>query len=176
MNGYAENRAPGAYERPGPHDLVLTWGASHAMLPLVGRIVADIMHGHDRLAQLRPEQECLDSQRQTLDWPQRSRRYQVQEEITAVEKELRQAYSELEVLGVAVLHGPSGLVGFPTIVNDRRAFFSWRPGEDDVVFSGLAVGDVEYAVRSSGGERSAAPASSATLSASRKDSADWNRS
>ena len=146
MNGYTENRASGAYERPGPHDLVLTWGASHAMLPLVGRIVADIMTGHHRLAQLRPEQESLDSQRHTLDWPQRSRRYQVQEEITAVEKELRQAYGELEVLGVAVLHGPSGLVGFPTIVNDRRAFFSWRPGEEDVVFWNFAGDPVRHAV------------------------------
>ena len=116
------------------------------MLPLVGRIVADIMQGHDRLSQLRPEQEQLDSRRQTLDWPQRSRRYQVQEEIIAVEKELRQAYSELEIMGVAVLHGPSGLVGFPTIVNDRRAFFSWRPGEDDVVFWNFVGDPVRHAV------------------------------
>ncbi|MGH7173452.1 MAG: DUF2203 family protein [Gemmataceae bacterium] len=146
MNGYTENRASGAYERPGPHDLVLTWGASHAMLPLVGRIVADIMHGHERLGQLRSERDGLESQRHTLDWPQRSRRYQVQEEITAVEKDLRQANSELETLGVAVLHGPSGLVGFPTIVNDRRAFFSWRPGEDDVVFWNFAGDPVRHVV------------------------------
>ena len=146
MNGYTENRAPGAYERPGPHDLVLTWGASHAMLPLVGRIVADIIDGHERLALLRPEQERLDRQRQTLAWPERSRRYQVQEELASVEKELRQAYTELEGLGVSVLHGPSGLVGFPTIVNDRRAFFSWRPGEEDVVYWNFAGDPVRHAV------------------------------
>src|SRR6516164_5213106 len=138
MNGYTENRASGAYERPGPHDLVLTWGACHAMLPLVGRIVADVMRGHEQLAQLRPEQERLDRQRHTLAWPERSRRYQVQEEIAAVEKDLRKVYAELEGLGVAVLHGPSGLVGFPTIVNDRRAYFSWRPGEDGGVFWSFA--------------------------------------
>jgi hypothetical protein len=146
MNGFTENRAPGAYERPGPNDLVLTWGASHAMLPLVGRIVTDIMHGHARLALLRPEQKRLDSQRHTLSWPERSRRYQVQEELAAVEKDLRQAYTELEGLGVAVLHGASGLVGFPTIVNDRRAFFSWRPGEEDVVFWNFAGDPVRHAV------------------------------
>lgn len=146
MNGYTENRASGAYERPGPHDLVLTWGTSHAMLPLVGRIVADIMHGHECLAQLRPEQERLDSQRHTLAWPQRSRRYQVQEELASVEKDLRRAYTELEGLGVAVLHGPSGLIGFPTIVNDRRAFFSWRPGEEDVVYWNFVGDPVRHAV------------------------------
>ncbi len=146
MNGYTEKGAPGAFERPGPNDLVLTWGASHAMLPLVGRIVADLMHGHEQLAHLRPERERLDSQRHTLAWPERARRYQVQEEITAVEKDLRQANTELETLGVAVLHGPSGLVGFPTIVNDRRAFFSWRPGEEDVVYWNFAGDPVRHAV------------------------------
>jgi hypothetical protein len=140
MNGYTENRASEASERPGPNDLVLTWGASHAMLPLVGRIVADIVDGHARLDALRPERERLDRQRHSLAWPERSRRYQVQEEIAVVEKELRQANGELEGLGVAVLHGPSGLIGFPTIVNDRRAFFSWRPGEENVVYWNF-VGD-----------------------------------
>ncbi len=146
MNGFTENRVPGAYERPGPNDLVLTWGATHAMLPLVGRIVADMMAGHERLAQLRPERDRLDSQRNTLTWPQRSRRYQVQEELAAVEKDLQEAYAELEVLGVVALHGASGLIGFPTIVNDRRAFFSWRPGEDDVVFWNFSGDPVRHAV------------------------------
>jgi hypothetical protein len=159
MNGFTENRAPGAYERPGPHDLVLTWGASHAMLPLVGRIVADIMHGHEQLAQLRPEQERLDRQRHTLAWPERSRRYQVQEEITALETDLRKACTELESLGVAVLHGPSGLVGFPTIVNDRRAFFSWRPGEEDVVYWNFAGDPVRHAVPESWTKTPPAPRS-----------------
>jgi hypothetical protein len=149
MNGYTENRAPGAFERPGPNDLVLTWGASHAMLPLVGRIVADIMHRHEQLARLRPEQVDLDRRRHTLAWPQRSRRYQVQEEVTAVEKELRQAHTELESLGVAVLHPASGLVGFPTIVNDRRAFFSWRPGEEDVLYWNFAGDPARHAVPAS---------------------------
>jgi hypothetical protein len=149
MNGYTEKGAPGAFERPGPNDLVLTWGASHAMLPLVGRIVADIMHGHEQLSQFRPEREHLDRQRMTLAWPERFRRYQLQEEITAVEKDLRQAHTELEGLGVAVLHGPSGLVGFPTIVNDRRAFFSWRPGEEDVVYWNFVGDPVRHAVPTS---------------------------
>ena len=166
MNGYTENRASEAHERPGPNDLVLTWGASHAMLPLVGRIVNDVMHGHEQLAQLRPERERLDRQRHTLAWSGRSRRYQLQEEITAVEKDLRQAYTELETLGVAVLHGASGLVGFPTIVNDRRAFFSWRPGEEDVVFWNFAGDPVRHDVPESWTK--APPAAKARRSKSRR--------
>jgi hypothetical protein len=157
MNGFTENRAPGAFERPGPNDLVLTWGASHAMLPLVGRIVADVMHGHEQLGRLRPEQERLDRQRVTLAWPERSRRYQVQEEIAAVERDLRKAHAELETLGVVVLHGPSGLVGFPTIVNDRRAFFSWRPGEKDVVYWNFVGDPVRHDVPQSWTEPPPAP-------------------
>src|SRR4051794_37511479 len=138
MNGSTENRAPGAPERPGPNDLILTWGASQAMLPLVGRIAADIAGHHARLARLQPEQARLDRRRHTLAWPERSRRYQVQEEIATLEGELAAAVAELEGLGVVLLHGPSGLVGFPTLVNDRRAFFSWQPGEEGLHFWNFA--------------------------------------
>jgi hypothetical protein len=134
MNGFTENRAPGASETPGRNDRVMTWGASHAMLPLVGRIAADLIRHHERLARLHPEQARLDRQRSTLAWPGRARRYEIQEEIVQVQQELRSAQAELDSLGLTLLHGPSGLVGFPTIVNDRRAFFSWRPGEEDVQF------------------------------------------
>ena len=134
MNGFTENRAPGASERPGRDERVLTWGASRAMLPLVGRIAADIVRHHDRLARLRPEQETLEERRRTLAWPERARRYQLQEEIASAEAELRKAVTELEALGVVLLDPATGLVGFPTIVNDRRAFFSWQPGEEGLHF------------------------------------------
>jgi hypothetical protein len=130
MSGFTGNRAPGASERPGAAEPVLTWGACRAMLPLVGRIAADVMHHHERLGRLRPEQTALEDQRRSLQWPQRARRYEVQEEIAAAEGELIGACAELERLGVVLLHGPSGLVGFPTVVNNRRAYFSWRPGEE----------------------------------------------
>ena len=35
---------------------------------------------------------------------------------------------------MALLHGPTGLVGFPTVVNDRPAYFSWRPGEAKLAY------------------------------------------
>jgi hypothetical protein len=130
MNGFTGNRASGAPERPGPGERVLTWGACRAMLPLVGRIAADVVAHHERLARLRPERARLDARRGTLGWPERARRYELDEEIAAAQGDLAQACAELEVLGLVLLHGPTGLVGFPTIVNDRRAYFSWRPGED----------------------------------------------
>jgi hypothetical protein len=134
MNGFTENRASDPSERPGPDDVVLSWGTSRAMLPLVGRIVADLVRDQLRLAQLQPEQARLDRQRHTLTWPQRARRYQLREEIDTMEKDLGAARAELEVLGVVLLDAATGLVGFPTIVNDRRAYFAWRPEDEGLYF------------------------------------------
>jgi len=114
--------------------LVLTWGTSHAMLPLVGRIAADVVCYQNRLAELQPEQARLERHRRTLTWPERSRRYRIQDEIADLEKGMQEAFTELGGLGVALLDARSGLVGFPTIVNDRRAYFSWKPGEDGLNF------------------------------------------
>jgi hypothetical protein len=133
MNGFTERRASGT-ERPGSNDRVLTWGASQAMLPLATRIAVDIVQYQEHLARLQPEMAQLDCQRQTLDWPGRSRRYQLQEEIATVEAHLRQAQVELEGLGLTLLHAATGLLGFPTVVNNRRAFFSWQPGEESLSF------------------------------------------
>jgi hypothetical protein len=116
------------------------------MLPLAGRIAGDIVRHQEHLARLQPEMARLDRQRSTLAWPERARRYQLQEEIAAVEAELRQARAELEGLGLALLHAPTGLLGFPTVVNNRRAFFSWQPGEPALAFWNYAGDSVRRPV------------------------------
>jgi len=102
------------------------------MLPLVGRIARDIKAHHEQLTQLRPELAHLERNRRTLDWPRRRRRYQLEEEIAALEVALRTVVGELEALGVALLDPAGGLIGFPTRVNDRAAYFSWQPDEDSL--------------------------------------------
>jgi hypothetical protein len=120
--------------------MVFTWGTARAMLPLAERIVADLVRLHARLEELRPETELLERRRLTLAWPERARRYQLLEEQAAVEKERQAVRGELSGLGVKVLHEASGLIGFATIVNEREAFFSWRPGEEGLEFWNF-VGD-----------------------------------
>jgi hypothetical protein len=134
MNGSTENAAHGAFEKPGRRETLLNLATAQRMLSLVQRIVADILRNHRRLAQLLPEQTRLHRQRRTLTWPERSRRYQVQEEVAAAEREVQDAVAELGNLGVALLDADEGRVGFPTVVNGRRAFFSWRHGEKGVRF------------------------------------------
>ena len=49
-----------------------------------------------------------------------------------LERTLGDALAEMEILGVSLLDSAEGRVGFPTVVNGRKAFFSWRPGDDGV--------------------------------------------
>src|SRR5262249_36468037 len=100
------------------------------MLPLVARIVSDFLGLQRRGLQLALEQEGLDRQRHSLDWPHRQRRYQVHEESAEIARQLAQTRSELENLGVALLEPHEGRVGLPTVVNGHLAYFSWIPGDD----------------------------------------------
>ena len=102
------------------------------MLPLVRGIVNDILESQTRLLKLHPEQDSLDRHRHDLVWAERDRRYHIHEEISAAEKALKAAVNELSELGIALLDGQSGRVGFPTRINGRAAIFSWQNGEPNV--------------------------------------------
>jgi hypothetical protein len=130
MNGSTGNTASGAFEKPERGQTLLSLTTARRMVPLVRRIVEEILEVRQRLTRLHPEQDRLDRRRQTLSWPERARRYQVHEEIAAADQELQKARAELEVLGVALVNADAGWVGFPTVVNGRRAYFSWKPGEE----------------------------------------------
>jgi hypothetical protein len=130
MTSPISNTGPSASDKSSRSDTVLTLATARSMVPLVQRIVQDIIHIRQELARLQPEQNRLDSQRRTLDWPNRSRRYQLREEITQQEHALSEAMNELEGLGVSLLDSVKAQLGFPTLVNGRKAFFSWRVGEE----------------------------------------------
>lgn len=123
-----------ASEKPERKEVVLTLSTSRSMLPLMRLIVDDVVTAQHGIDKLQPEHDRLYRQRFNLTWPQRSRRYQVQEELAKLEKSLREALAEMEELGVTLLDRDAGRVGFPTIVNGRRAYFSWRPTENALRF------------------------------------------
>ncbi|HEX5272214.1 MAG TPA: DUF2203 family protein, partial [Gemmataceae bacterium] len=119
MSGSNETRASEPFEKRGSHDRVLTWAAANRMLPLVRRVVADVLDCQRRLALMHPEKDRLDRHRNDLSWPERARRYHLDEDIASDERALRAAFAELEALGVALLDVETGRVGFPTKVNKR---------------------------------------------------------
>jgi hypothetical protein len=104
------------------------------MLPLIKRIVADLLAAEQATGGLLWELEGLDRNRRTLTWPQRQRRYLLQDEIGRAKDRRRDLEGELGQLGVRVVDAVHGRVGFPTIVNQQPAYFSWQPGEGDVGF------------------------------------------
>jgi hypothetical protein len=104
------------------------------MLPLVQRIVADLLAAEQQLGSLMWEQEGLDRNRRELTWPERQRRYFLGDEAARFKDQRRALEAELEPLGVELIDGIHGRVGFPTIVNAKPAYFSWQPGEAEVGF------------------------------------------
>jgi hypothetical protein len=130
MSGSKGFRTPDASDKPERAETNLNLKTVQRMLPLVQRIVDDILVSQRLLQRLLPEQEKLDRLKRVLAWPERQRRYALKDEVSQAENGLQGAMTELRELGVVLLDGDQGRVGFPTLVNNRRAYFSWRPGED----------------------------------------------
>ena len=129
MSGSRSFSTSDASESPERTEVVLSLTTVHKMLPLVQQIAGDIVTSHKSIARLLPEEEVLDHKRHSLDWPERKRRYEVKEELAKADKELEVAHTELRELGLVILNELEGGIGFPTMVNNRRAFFAWHMGD-----------------------------------------------
>jgi len=126
------NRATNPAGKPRKKELALDLTTARQMLPLVKSIVSDILNSRQALSRLTPEQERLDRHRRDLVWQERQRRYQVTDEIAAVEKTLTNAAGELAGLGVSLVDEVAGEVDFPTKINGRPAAFTWKFGDTAV--------------------------------------------
>ena len=111
---------------------VLTWEESQAMVPLVSSIIRDLM---SLTVDLDRQEEELSSMPRLgqLDWRSRSKAYTLKEQIDGISQELRNAYLELESLHLTLLNRENGMVGFPTLVNNRRAFFTYSLGDSSIL-------------------------------------------
>jgi len=130
MSGTKGFHTPDASDKTERGERNLNLKTVQRMLPLVQRIVDDILANQKSLLHLQPEEETLDRKKRVLAWPERQRRYQVKDELAQADLRLQDAIGELRELGLVLLDGGQGRVGFPTVVNDRRAYFSWHAGED----------------------------------------------
>src|SRR5271157_4657497 len=117
-----------ASDKPEDGETNLSLKTVQRMLPLVRRIVDDILASRKSRLNLLPEEASLDRNKRLLAWPERQRRYQVKDELAQSDNSRQDALTELHELGVVLLDGDQGRVGFPTLVNNRRAYFSWHPG------------------------------------------------
>ena len=104
--------------------LVATGNATD--LALCVKFIAGLKDGNSREKALDGLVIALD--KQTVTPPEGWAK--LQDEITRAEKELTETRDELSNLGVVLLDDGRGRVGFPTMVNNRRAYFSWQLGEE----------------------------------------------
>src|SRR5207342_117572 len=101
-------------------------------LPLVSRIVEDVVSGHRRWQETIAEIDVLSVEaRSDLPDPR----------IVALEKRARQladeinAYeAELDKLGIQLKDRRIGLIDFPSELDGRRVLLCWRLGESSVQF------------------------------------------
>jgi hypothetical protein len=128
------NRAPGSSGKSRRKQIAFDLKTARRMLPLVRGIVTDIQGRHQTIDRLTPLQDSLDRHRRDLVWAERQHRYRLHDELNSAATGMHDAINELDRLGVALIDPESGLVDFPTTVHNRPAFYSWKPGEETVVF------------------------------------------
>jgi hypothetical protein len=101
-------------------------------LPLVRRIVEDIVREHRRWQEAIVELDLLVSgARAELPDP---RAAALEREIQAIAKEIDVFQGELEALGIQLKDRRIGLIDFPSELDGRRVLLCWRLGESSVQF------------------------------------------
>ena len=108
---------------------------ARAMLPLLRLIVTDISLSHRELT------ERKSNLRRMLRRNEGKARFQIYDaEITEIQEDLKNEtahledyVSELEQLGVILRSAHDGIVDFPTIIDDRPAYYTWQMEQQDIV-------------------------------------------
>ncbi len=102
-------------------------------LPLVKRIVADIVERHRAFSVTRAEYAKLQSQK-VLEASQRSRKSELETTIKSSVSEMQGFVAELEALGISIKSFEEGLIDFPSNRDGREVCLCWKHGEDSVDF------------------------------------------
>ena len=101
-------------------------------LPLVRRIVADIVSLHQRWRQTIVALDDV-ALAQRANEPN-DRGEQLEREAQALAREIDECQRELESLGIQLKDRRQGLVDFPTLMGGRRVLLCWRLGEAEIQF------------------------------------------
>jgi hypothetical protein len=101
-------------------------------LPLVRRIVADIVNEHRRWQEAIVELDLIVSGvRADLPDP---RAVALEREVQAIARDIDQFQAELESLGIQLKDRRIGLIDFPSEMDGRRVLLCWRLGEASVQY------------------------------------------
>lgn len=103
-----------------------------ATLPLVRRIVEDIVVSHQRWRERILEFDLLASS--TTAEATDGRATQLEREAQALAREIDGFERELADLGIALKDRRLGLIDFPAEIDGREVWLCWRLGEPDIRF------------------------------------------
>ncbi|NUO39743.1 MAG: DUF2203 domain-containing protein [Gemmatimonadaceae bacterium] len=101
-------------------------------LPLVRRIVEDVVRAHARWQEAVIELDLLGSGVRA-DHPD-ARATALEREIQAIARDIDQFQSELDALGIQLKDRRIGLIDFPSEMDGRRVLLCWRLGEPSVQY------------------------------------------
>ncbi len=101
-------------------------------LPLVKKIVEDVVRQHRRWREAILELDLVASTARADDPPDRAS--DLERKAQALARELDGYQRELEALGIQLKDRRLGLVDFPSEMNGRRVLLCWRLGEPEVQY------------------------------------------
>ncbi len=111
---------------------ILSLEEATKMLPLLEKIVRDIMKTWEEIIHKRTELECLEKN------PDQNAQ-QVQEEAQELKSDLNRLIDrinsyirEVEQLGCFVEEFKRGIINFPSLYVGRKVFLCWKPGDSEV--------------------------------------------
>ncbi len=107
---------------------VFTVESAQRALPLVRRIVIDVVNQYCRLVEVQKQYQIL--LRQGPSEALETARDQRQE----VAGRLSELTDELELIGCELKDYERGLIDFPSVIDGREVYLCWRLGEDTVGF------------------------------------------
>lgn len=96
-------------------------------LPMVRRIVSDILATHRELVELVKEYGHLDPDLESL----KAKRGELEEEMRELTDQVNRYIDELEKTG-GLFKGFEGLVDFPAVLDGRPILLCWKLGEDRI--------------------------------------------
>ena len=99
---------------------------ANSSLPLVKRIVHDIIQTADKMRDYQEQYESLESEGDP------GQAESTMGELTKAREAYQQFRGELSALGCRLCDERSGTVEFPAIVNGRQVILSWRVGESQI--------------------------------------------
>ena len=101
-------------------------------LPLVRRIVEDIVREHRRWQEAIVELDLLVSGARA-DMPD-ARAVALEREVQTIARDIDQFQGELDALGIQLKDRRIGLIDFPSEMDGRRVLLCWRLGEPSVQY------------------------------------------